>query len=400
MSPKRILLISRCPPYPIHLGDRLIIWHLVRHLIQRGHTVDLLAFANRPQDWQEVPQYAPFFRLVELYPEPRRTPLNYLQRAFFPAARFPRRANEAWSPQMWEAVTRRLSMERYDVVHLFGGVQVYEFAHALNGQPALITPYESYSLYLRRVVARQRGIKGLAARLQWRFARMYERFMFTPYRRVVVIAEPDRDELLQLNPTLPIEVISNGIDLSFFGYKDTQRDAATLLFVGNYEYAPNVDAALRLAHDILPQVRAERPDARLLLVGNAPPPQVQALASDAIEVTGRVPDVRPYLSRATAFVCPLTLGAGLKNKVLEALAMGCPVVATPLSVDGIAVEHNTSALVAPVEGLAQETLRLLNDKILQRRLSIAGHQLIVSRYSWEQVATRYEQLYDELASSS
>ncbi|RMG81992.1 MAG: glycosyltransferase [Chloroflexi bacterium] len=400
MSPKRILLISRCPPYPIHLGDRLIIWHLVRHLIQRGHTVDLLAFANRPQDWQEVPQYAPFFRLVELYPEPRRTPLNYLQRAFFPAARFPRRANEAWSPQMWEAVTRRLSMERYDVVHLFGGVQVYEFAHALNGQPALITPYESYSLYLRRVVARQRGIKGLAARLQWRFARMYERFMFTPYRRVVVIAEPDRDELLQLNPTLPIEVISNGIDLSFFGYKDTQRDAATLLFVGNYEYAPNVDAALRLAHNILPQVRAERPDARLLLVGNAPPPQVQALASDAIEVTGRVPDVRPYLSRATAFVCPLTLGAGLKNKVLEALAMGCPVVATPLSVDGIAVEHNTSALVAPVEGLAQETLRLLNDKILQRRLSIAGHQLIVSRYSWEQVATRYEQLYDELASSS
>ncbi len=393
-------MISRCPPYPIHLGDRLIIWHLVRHLIQRGHTVDLLAFANRPQDWQEVPQYAPFFRLVELYPEPRRTPLNYLQRAFFPAARFPRRANEAWSPQMWEAVTRRLSMERYDVVHLFGGVQVYEFAHALNGQPALITPYESYSLYLRRVVARQRGIKGLAARLQWRFARMYERFMFTPYRRVVVIAEPDRDELLQLNPTLPIEVISNGIDLSFFGYKDTQRDAATLLFVGNYEYAPNVDAALRLAHDILPQVRAERPDARLLLVGNAPPPQVQALASDAIEVTGRVPDVRPYLSRATAFVCPLTLGAGLKNKVLEALAMGCPVVATPLSVDGIAVEHNTSALVAPVEGLAQETLRLLNDKILQRRLSIAGHQLIVSRYSWEQVATRYEQLYDELASSS
>ncbi len=400
MTPKHILLISRCPPYPIHLGDRLIIWHLVRHLVQRGHTIDLLAFANRPQDWQEIPQYAPFFRLVELYPEPSRTPLSYLQRAFFPAARFPHHAEQAWSPQMWQAITRRLSLERYDVIHLFGGVQVYEFARALAGHPALITPYESYSLYLRRVVARQRGLNGLAARLQWRFARLYERFMFTPYDRVVVIAEPDRDELLHLNPSLPVEVIPNGIDLSFFQREDAPRDEATLLFVGNYEYAPNVDAALRLAHDILPQVRAERPDARLLLVGNAPPPQVQALASDAIEVTGRVPDVRPYLARATAFVCPLTLGAGLKNKVLEALAMGCPVVATPLSVDGIAVEHNTSALVAPVDQLAQETLRLLNDTTLQRRLSITGHQLIIERYSWEQVATRYDQLYDELAASN
>ena len=100
-----ILLISRCPPYPIHLGDRLIIYHLARELSQRGYTIDLLAFANRKEDWDETPHYAQYFRHVELFPEPRR---SYLKRALFPAARWPRKADESWSPEMWQAIERHL----------------------------------------------------------------------------------------------------------------------------------------------------------------------------------------------------------------------------------------------------------------------------------------------------
>src|SRR5690606_19637712 len=188
--------------------------------------------------------------------------------------------------------------------------------------PALITPYESYSLYLRRLVESPApaasGLQGRARRwghwLQWQLARHFESWMFAPYQRVVVVSEADRDELHALNPALPVEVIPNGIDLHDFRMPRRQRRAKALLFVGNYEYAPNVDAALLLAREILPQVRQHEPDARLWLVGNAPPPELQALAGEHIKVTGRVPDVRPYLARASVFACPLRLGAGIKNK--------------------------------------------------------------------------------------
>src|SRR5690606_1868261 len=115
---------------------------------------------------------------------------------------------------------------------------------------------------------------------------------------------------------------------------------------------------------------------KLWLVGNAPTPAMQILASDRIKVTGRVPDVRPYLARASAFVCPLRFGAGIKNKVLEALALGLPVIATPLSVDGIHIQPDESALVAEVAHFTPAILRLLRDPDLQQRLSTQGRELI------------------------
>lgn len=388
-----LLLISRCPPVPLHLGDRLIVWHLARELAQRGYAIDLLAFAQRETDWQEIDEYRQFFRHVELFPEAPRRPRALLQRLLLPWARFPQSAAQAWSGAMWQAIEARLRSTTYDAIHLFGGVQVYEFAPLFRDLPALITPYESYSLYLKRLIA-QGG--GLAARLQRRFAQHYERWMYTPYAGVVVLSPPDRDELHALNPALSLHVIPNGIDTDFFTPQDTPRDPATLLFVGNYEYAPNVDAALTLVQRILPAVQQHNPQARAQLVGNAPPPEVRALHSASVEVTGRVPDVRPYLAQATAFVCPLRVGAGIKNKVLEALAMGLPVVASPLSVDGIAAQHGTHALIAPVESLADETLRLLRDPALQQRLAQQGAALIQARYSWSGVADRYEALYRQV----
>jgi glycosyltransferase involved in cell wall biosynthesis len=235
--------------------------------------------------------------------------------------------------------------------------------------------------------------------LQLVVARRFESFMFTPYARTVVVSERDREELLGINPALNIDVIPNGIDVDYFQVQNVEREPATLLFTGNYEYTPNVDAALRLAYAVLPEVRKVVPSVRLWLVGNAPPPEILALQDSGsglkptVLVTGRVPDVRPYLAQATAFVCPLRLGAGIKNKILEALAMGLPVVATPLSVDGIGVQHGESALITDERHMANEVIRLLQDDDLKRKLSESGRVLIEERYRWAQVAALYEDLY-------
>ncbi len=387
----RILLISRCTPYPLYLGDRLIVYHLARELAARGHKIDLLAFGDPTQD--RTP-FAEYFRDITIVPEAPRGVGSYVRRLINPIGRFPAVIEECWSPAMWTAIKRAFDAHAYDLAHLFGGIQVYEFARAVEPLPALITPYESYTLFLSRLAAKDGDI-GTWMRLQ--IAREFERWMFTPYAKTVVVANRDRDELLRLNPNLPVEVISNGIDLSYFSPQAVERDPATLLFTGNFDYAPNVDAAIRLAIDILPRVRQVIPNAKVQLVGNKPPPEMCALNSDTVSVPGRVADIRPYLAKASAFVSPLRLGAGIKNKVLEALALGCPVIASALSLDGINARDGHEALVADSDAAVVDTIiRVLNNHALAALLAANGRKLIEDHYSWGEVANRYEALYQEI----
>jgi len=389
---KTILLISRCPPYPLHLGDRLIIWHLARELSGRGHTIDLLALYDRDDDPQWIAEYRAFFRHIELIRESRRGGEAYLRRLLNPSLRFASSADISFSPELWRTIERYLQGHEYDVLHCYGSVSVYEYHPLFADKPNLITPYESHALFLQSA-ARQGQ---LSAALRLPIVRRFERFMYAPYDRTVVIAEKDRDMLLSLQPGLPVDVIPNGIELGRFPWQGGDRDGGNLLFVGNFEYRPNQDAARLLTERIMPEIWRQMPGAQLQLVGNNPPEWMLNLADSRVLVTGRVPDVQPYLARATVFICPLRMGAGLKNKVLEALAMGIPLVATPLSVDGINVEDGESAIIAEAKDIAAAALRVLSDEELRRRLSRRGREVVEAEYTWEKAAASYERLYDEL----
>ena len=200
---------------------------------------------------------------------------------------------------------------------------------------------------------------------------------------------------------LAITVIPNGVDGEYFAPRAVPDGPPTLIFVGNFAYGPNQLAATSLVREVLPAVRASIPAARLTLVGADPPPAIRRLASDAVTVTGWVPDVRPYLAAATCFVSPLTEGAGMRNKILEALAMEVPVVATPLSCDGIGVHPGQDVLFGPTPpALANQVVALLGDQALRRRIGQAGRVLVTREYSWEAVASRYEALYAEVIGST
>ena len=390
---RRILLISRCPPYPLHLGDRLIVGNLFAQLSKRGYLTDLLAFSDRASDLADLPHYRDQFRQVTLLPDPPRTALDYATRLRTP---FPQRAAQAWSPPMWEAITTHLRQTRYDLIHLFGGVQVYEYRDLVRHLPNLIVPYESYSLFLQRQLAQTRSLRQrVALRLRLSMARRYERRMFEGFDAVVVLTEPDAAALRALAPDLPLKVIPNGVDLARFAPQKT-TDGAHLLFVGNYEYAPNCDAALWLAREIFPSIKARLPHAELWLVGNAPPPDLRACAAADLHVTGHVPDLQPYYARAALFLSPLRFGAGIKNKVLEAMAMALPVIATPLSADGILPSDGLRLATTAAEFVAH-ACALLPNPTLRARLGAANRAVIEARYTWSAVADAYESLYAQLS---
>ncbi len=390
-----LLLISRCPPFPLYHGDRLIPFHIARELSARRHRIDLLAFYDNPADLAEIPRYEQHFRSVTLIREPRRSLWSYWLRAALPGRRFPRRAGASWSPEMWRAIQAKLGQHAYDAVHLFGGVQVYEYHPLAAPLPNVIVPYESYSLWLERAVREARSpLARAAAQAQRGMARRYESFMFDRFDRVVVLTDRDAEALKALNPATPTVTIPNGVDIDFFTPTGFEPDEPALLFTGNFDYPPNLDAALRLVRDIFPRVKQAVPAARLTLVGGNPPPALRAYARDDIEITGRVPDLRPYFECALVYVSPLRLGAGIKNKVLETLAMQTPVVATPLSCDGIPVEHGEHVLLATHDDeFVAQIVALLQDPALRARLAQNGRRLVEDQFTWQRVADLYEELY-------
>jgi glycosyltransferase involved in cell wall biosynthesis len=391
----RVLIVSRCLPLPLHRGDRLILYHLLRELRALGHRCDVIALCQHPRDDDDVARSAALCERMVPVAEQARWRVQYLWRLARP---LPATAAQSWQPRMWRAIEERLTSARYDLVHVFGGIQVYDFRNLLRGLPAIIVPYESHTLWLERSRRQARSaLEALRADLALAVTRRYERFMFNGYDRVVVLTGADRDALSRLSPGLNVAVIPNGV---LCRPREADRRPAgppTLVFVGNYDYDPNVRAAVALARDILPSVRGRIPDARAVLVGANPPPAVTSLVNDTVEVTGFVPDVRPYLESAACFVGAIAVGAGMKNKILEAMAEAVPVVTTPIGGEGIDATAGRHLLLgSTVPELADAVIRVLGDPALAARLGEAGRQLVEERYSWREVAARYAALYAEV----
>jgi glycosyltransferase involved in cell wall biosynthesis len=196
-----------------------------------------------------------------------------------------------------------------------------------------------------------------------------------------------------------VRVVPNGVDTAAFPFDGRARPAARLVFGGNLGYFPNVDAAGWLARDVLPRIRTELPTAELCLVGARPARAVQALGTAAgVTVTGAVPAMAPELAKATVAVIPLRGGSGLQNKVLEAMAVGTPVVATPLATAGLDVTPGEHLLVAEdAAGLAAATLALCRDPARARAMAHAARALVEARYRWEASAAAVEAAWMDAA---
>jgi glycosyltransferase involved in cell wall biosynthesis len=218
-----------------------------------------------------------------------------------------------------------------------------------------------------------------------------------------VAAERDRDALASLRgpepagPTAEISVVPNGVDFDEFRADGQPRDGATLLFLGRLSYHANVRAACHLVEDIMPRVWAERPDVRVVLAGAEPARRVRTLGRryrPRVDVTGYVPDVRPWLARATVSVNPLLYAVGVQNKVLEAMAMGAPVVATSEACGGLRIEDGKELLVADgPDAFARRILEVLGDPDRRRRLAAHGRAYVEAHHDWRESGARLEEIY-------
>ena len=206
----------------------------------------------------------------------------------------------------------------------------------------------------------------------------------------LVVSALDGERLQSLAGGVPVKVVPNGVDLDFFRpTAGVEPQRSRLVFAGGMDWFPNREAMIHLARDLWPALRRDNPDRRMTVVGRSPPSELrEAAARDPnLEVTGFVDDVRPYVSAASIYLCPITVGGGTRLKILEALAMSRPLVSTNLGVEGLDLVEGVHYLAAnTTTEFVTQVGRLENDPALAASLTRAGRAFVERHYSWPAIA--------------
>ena len=390
----RICFLTPRFPFPPRKGATLRVYQQIRALSAQ-HAIILVSLAEGPVSTADREALADVCEQVEVVPLGRARVVWNLAAGLL--RREPLQVGYFRSGEVRRRLARVLADGHIDVVHV-SLIRMLPYAWDLGRPPVLVDLIDSLSLNLATRLHAGPAWQRWAYGLELGRVRAYERAAVRRFPALVVSSPADRAALGEGR----IEVIPNGVDLDRFAYyppDGPEREPATLVFSGNMGYGPNEDAVLWFAATVWPPLRAAWPALRWEIVGMRPGPRVRALAApeSGIAVVGEVPDVTAYLRRATVAVCPMVSGSGIQNKVLEALAVGTPVVATSIANRGVQAAPGTELLVADTpEAFAAAVTGLLASPDARGRLSRAGRALIDRAFRWEQHAARLTSLYGTL----
>ena len=328
----------------------------------------------------------------------RRSPaflLQLLSNVF--ASNLPLAVTRYASPALLRTVNDLVASENYDCIvcdFVASGVNIGDIRRAVIFQHNVETTiFERHAQHARTPLHRW------FFNLQARRMRAYEERMCRESLHVIAVSDIDAQRMRDMFRISHVSDVATGVDVDHFRPPAEHRPEAEFVFVGSMDWLPNVDGMVWFVKEILPLIRKRRPDCRVSIVGRKPDPKVLELASDPnIEVTGTVPDVRPYLWNSQVSILPLRIGGGTRMKVYEAMAAGLPVVSTTVGVEGLAGKPGRDLLIGDSpEEFAQQCILLLDDPNLRSRIGEAGFHLVDENCSWGFVARQFEQILLEAA---
>ncbi|WP_019833379.1 TIGR03087 family PEP-CTERM/XrtA system glycosyltransferase [Sphingomonas sp. PR090111-T3T-6A] len=376
-----LLFLAHRVPFPPDRGDKIRSYNILKHLTER-HRVHLATFADDEADVAAAEALRPMIGRLHVERRQRSraaaAAVGFVKGQAISVAAFA-------SPAMMRFVGTVTAEEPIDGAYIFSG-QMAQYAPA--GRPFAMDFVDMDSEKFAAYAAAAQGP------MRWVWKREAERlFAFereVAARAAVSLFVSDAEAALFRDRTgLPdtrVLALENGIDLDRYQPAPHQAGKAPLIvFTGQMDYPPNIEAAAGFARDAMPSIRARHPDARFAIVGRKPDARLSALGGrDGVEVTGEVPDVRPWLTQADVVVAPLRIARGVQNKVLEAMAMGRPIVASPQAFEGIDAMPGRDLIVADgPRAEVEAVLALLGDPARAEALGAAARARVEARYAWQ-----------------
>jgi polysaccharide biosynthesis protein PslH len=392
-----ILFISHRFPYPPIGGAKVRAFHMIRHLSERGHQVHVCSLARSAQEAEEAEGIASYCEAFEVSRVREAAQTLLMAGSLFT----PLSASEAYfhSSDLQGRITRLLKEKRWDLIIVYCS-SVARYVEDVVDTPKLLDfcdmdsqKWLEYVKYKRSPVSWGYWLEGrkmLAA--EKRIARKFD------LGTVATVAE--QQTLDSYATGLLSDWFPNGVDTDFFTPGDEVYDENTISFIGRMDYYPNEECMVAFCADVLPLIRAERPAIRLLIVGAEPSAGVRKLGDlPGVTVTGSVPDVRPYVRGSALTVAPLNIARGTQNKILEAMAMGVPVVTSSIAARGVDAEAEKHFLVADTpKDYARKIVRILSDRVERQRLAEAGRARMLSHHTWNRAMQRLDGIIERCLS--
>lgn len=388
-----ILFITPYTPSPI----RVRALYFLRSLTERGHHVTLLFLSeneipsskltnlNSLESYGfELPKWKSLFNCLQALP-----------------TNLPLQSVYSWNDQLANKIQSILSNQKIDIVHVehLRGVK-YALKIKKNFNVPIVWDSVDSISHLFRQTQNNHPRKYLRWLIKFELQRTekFEKFLATQFEKVLVTSKKDQDEFLTLSPSSPVEVLTNGVDTDYFSpIPANQRLDNVILISGKMSYHANVNMALFAIQEIMPLVWKKNPNIHLWVVGKDPPSTIQQYsANPRIQITGTVPEILPYLQKATISLAPLNYGAGVQNKVLEAMACGIPVIASPLAVSALNVLTGREVLVANnPQNYADYILNLISNPQMGYQIGNAGREYVEREHSWNLIGQKLENIYQE-----
>jgi glycosyltransferase involved in cell wall biosynthesis len=386
-KPRVLWLTAYLPHTGRHAGAGRM-FQLLKRLSSR-YEITLLSFLETDAERDFLPEVEPFCREAIAFRRSR--PVRW---QLFPYEPF----DEFLTPEMKQAVDRCLEENDFDLLQL-EYTQMACYADRADGIPAILTKHEVDFAACARRAARE---SNPATKLRWfyNYLQVLDREvrLTRGVNAVICMTDPDAHELRKFSPTVPIYTINTGVDLDYFRASAERCTDTRLIFVGAFQHLPNVEAMLYFCNEVLPLIRNKMPETELLIVGSGPtPPIVELSKLSGVQVTGFVPDIRPYMAKSSVYIVPLRLGVGIRGKILEAWGMEMPVVSTSVGCAGLRHENGRNLVVADTpEEFAGQVVSLLRDGAKRRLLGEEGRKTAEQYYSWEHSAQQLDALYQKL----
>ncbi|RJR30285.1 glycosyltransferase [Candidatus Microgenomates bacterium] len=391
----KILMLTPYLPYPLLSGGQIRSFNLLKNLAKK-HEITLISLIKHDNEKKYTDAVSKFCHKIIVCKRPEKpwTITNILRTGF---GKYPFLVVRNFSKQAQAAVVQELKTEQFDLIH---AETFYVMPHIPETKiPILLVEqtieYQVYQHFVETMLAFLRPL----FQIDVQKIRFWEEYFWKRATRVVAMSEADKQVMRKTVSGLEVSIVPNGVDTQFFTFqkKQPQRNSK-ILFVGNFKWLQNREAASILVNKIWPTISGVLPKTILWIVGRFPTPDIINLRGDRVSISEHIEDIRQAYDKSALLLAPIYGPGGTRYKILEAMAAGLPVVTTPQGIEGLGVHDGQEAVIRTgAQDLAQAAIEMLTDTKKYIRLASAANEFVRKKYNWETIADDLDRIYESVA---